>query len=181
MCKPIQHKLNLTLTRRDSFEYLVIETATYASIAAPLQANSLYFLINLNRCCQDISTLSLVFPICPVFLFLFYSLVNRANLPIKFIPFIWLQIFHDLCVFIPYHLHFKLGVQKACCFSICILLFLFIHTTAPPDFVYVCLFIRSIIIDSSVHLCLPNSFQFVFVSAFTVLIRISIIPVIPPL
>jgi len=79
---------------------------------------------------SDTSTLSLVFPICPVFLFLFYSLVNRAHLPIKFLPFISLQIFHHLC-FHTIPPAFKFGVQKACCFSICILLFLFIHTTAP--------------------------------------------------
>jgi hypothetical protein len=135
-----QHNTNnLTLTCCNSSECLVIETATYASIAVPPQANSLYFLINLYRYCQYISTLSLVFPICPLFLFLFYGLVNHGNLPIKFLPFISLRIFNNLCVFIPFHLHFKFDVQKLCCFSICILLFLFIHTTAPLIF---CMFVR---------------------------------------
>jgi len=131
------------------------------------------------RYCQDIPPLSLVFPICPVFLFMFYSLVNRANLPIIFVPFIPLQIFRYLCVFIPYYLHFKFGVQEACCFSICILLFLFIHTTAP---LILCMFVSSFVcsfINSSVHLCVPSSFQFVFVSVSSIPIHISIIPVVP--
>jgi hypothetical protein len=115
-------------------------------------------------------------------MFLFYSHVNHAVFPSSFFPFVTLQMLHDLPISIPYHLHFKFGVQKACCFSICILLFLFIHTTAHLYLcmyvcMFVCLFVCSFFYS---FFCASLSTQFISVYVwFSIPVHISIITVVP--